>query len=880
MHDQDRYNKLMSLASHTSRLPEAERAGFILQHCPDSPSLAAELRALLEAAESPDSLLRSPPMAGAFADSLHAWNPAVIGGFDIIGRLGQGGAGVVFQARQHHPERTIAIKALRPGLFNAEQGRRFAIESAALAKLEHPGIARVYTTGEDREGSLDYPYIAMELVEGLPITHHAVAAKLSITARIELLIQVCDAVTYAHRRGVIHRDLKPSNILVDHSGQPRILDFGLALSTERSASTDKTQQGLVLGTPPYLSPEQACGRSDSVDTRCDVYALGVLLFELLTRQRPYDVVGLTPAQSIRLVMDHPPARLASVAPALRGDLDAIVSKALARDADRRYQSVAELAADLQRHLDRVPVTARAPSAFYTMSRFVRRRAQLALVISLALGLLLAGGVWHTIRAQRLINASIQTLTGMSWLADSPLFSSEQAPAAFKALEARILQQSSGNQALCGAAWYWAGQEFSRRGDLRRDWARECFTRSDADLSASLGADHPLAQAARAALSMELAAQGQPVEAERILGSLLTHARRSRNSILIAQRLADHGMVLAQLNRNTEARAELDESEKLFSSAGIAESPITLLQTRGEILVSLGDHAGALEVWRSLFQRRVGRSDRAAYMTLLRMAQAELRVTGDLDRVLGYLDEAEAMRPWMHDLRMTNFAAQLRAGVAWASGDFAAAERMFRELLAQSDTWRSPDDRARINSLNGLGNTLRDSGQLSEAEPLLREVLDVYTRTLPPEHSLVASAKLNLAKLLLLAEQPNEALKLGTEAYHLRQSALGPTAAETLEASAVRYLAMARTGSEQEARAGLEADVRRRYDLGLTGEWSTDFCVEALAQVLIQQGFADEASELVQSDYHQALALWGKNGVVSVRAAHRCERYGFGEVPGP
>jgi hypothetical protein len=244
-----------------------------------------------------------------------------------------------------------------------------------LGRLHHPGIAQIYEAGVAEDGQ---PFFAMEFIRGLPLDEYTRHHALALGARVELVARVCDAVQHAHDRGVIHRDLKPANILVEESGQPKVLDFGLARATDADLLTGAglTRTGQLLGTPNYMSPEQVAADPAAIDRRADVYALGVILFELLAHRLPYRLENWPLAEAARLILEQEPPRLGSINPELRGDVETIVAKALAKDPARRYQSAADLAADLRRWLAHEPILARPPSALYHLRQFARRHTGL------------------------------------------------------------------------------------------------------------------------------------------------------------------------------------------------------------------------------------------------------------------------------------------------------------------------------------------------------------------------------------------------------------------------------------------------------------------------------------------------------------------------
>jgi WD40 repeat protein len=336
--------------------------------------------------------------------------PAMIGRYKILRLIGEGGMGTVYEAEQEHPRRMVALKIIKPGRTSPELLHRFEQESQALGRLQHPGIAQIYEAGTADTGFGPQPYFAMELVHGEMPRAYVQKRNLKVRDQLELVAKVADAVHHAHLRGLIHRDLKPTNILVDETGQPKVLDFGVARVTDREAdSTLHTDIGQLVGTLAYMSPEQVSGDPLEIDIRTDVYALGVILYELLAGHLPYNTRGNLP-EVIRAIREEDAAPLTTIHRMFKGDIETIAIKALEKDKTRRYASAAELAADIRRYLKDEPIVARPPSASYQLRKFARRHRTLVAGVAAAFVFLIAGVVattWQAVRATRAELVAVQ-----------------------------------------------------------------------------------------------------------------------------------------------------------------------------------------------------------------------------------------------------------------------------------------------------------------------------------------------------------------------------------------------------------------------------------------------------------------------------------------
>jgi formylglycine-generating enzyme required for sulfatase activity/predicted Ser/Thr protein kinase len=380
-------------------LDPEQRAAFLDEVCQGDPEARVRLEALLARdAEASEALtdVRESLLDRTF-ESIQRAMPRQIGPYQVLEVLGEGGMGVVYRARQDVPNREVALKIIQPLAMAKKSLRRFEHEVEVLGRLQHPGIAQIYAAGTFETSLGRQPYFAMELVNGRPLLEDAEARQLGTRERLQVFSDICEAVHHAHQKGVIHRDLKPANILVDGAGRPRILDFGIARATsgDMQTVTHQTDLGQIVGTVAYMSPEQAGGNPDDLDTRSDVYSLGVILYELLTGQLPYDVHGKILHEAVRVIREEDPTPISAYHRFLRGDVETIVQAALTKEKDRRYQSALDLAGDLRRYLKSEPILARPSSAVYQLRKFATRNKVLVgsvvtIIVTLATGLTVAG----------------------------------------------------------------------------------------------------------------------------------------------------------------------------------------------------------------------------------------------------------------------------------------------------------------------------------------------------------------------------------------------------------------------------------------------------------------------------------------------------------
>ena len=335
--------------------------------------------------------------------------PVKIASFVIKGVVGAGGMGTVYLGRQDHPRRTVAVKVINPGVTNPRALKRFDFEAQMLARLQHPGIAQIYEAGTWDDGSGGVPYFAMEYIAGSKIlTEYANDKKLDIRERIELIAEACEAVGYGHTKGVIHRDLKPGNILVTSDGRAKIIDFGVARSTDSdAAATMATGVHDIVGTLQYMAPEQCSGDVHDLDSSADVYAMAVTAYELLTGKLPYSVSGLGLAGAIKVITEDPPTPLESIDSRLKGEVSTIISKAMSKTREDRYRTASELADDLRRHLAGDAIVACPPTLMTTFRRVIRKNRGVVVGIAVIMLLLAASaiaGVYALVNSNRALQA--------------------------------------------------------------------------------------------------------------------------------------------------------------------------------------------------------------------------------------------------------------------------------------------------------------------------------------------------------------------------------------------------------------------------------------------------------------------------------------------
>ncbi len=776
----------------------------------------------------------APAVLSAFADP--AW-PGSVSGYELRGEIHRGGQGVVFRAWHEPTRREVALKMLLHGGFATPmQQARFEREVELAAALRHPNVVTIYDSGRTADGR---PYLAMELVDGAPLDEFVTGRP--IVELLRLFIKICDGVQYAHQRGVIHRDLKPSNILVDAAGEPRILDFGLAKPAAPTDSMTQTQAGDFLGTPLYAAPEQFSRSPDQIDTRTDVYALGVLLYVSLCGQHPHPAGTLL--ELMRSVAEHDPPPPSRHNPAVSGDLDTLVCTALAKDKARRYQSAAALRDDLTRFLRGEALEAKRDSRAYVLRKSLRRH-RVPLGVAAAFAIVLTGtAVKATRDAVRLAKerdeadkARLKAVAAEEAAEDRRREAQENERTAVSALgfvarifdalqpavtrgrdttvlrevldqTARDLDESNeyADQPRVEATVHnLIAQAYFALGQYP---AAERFTRSAlATRETVFGHDHPQTRDLRSRLAGILKTRNNVREAEPLFRDVLRgeHTAGEPPSLRYLTALNNLGDLLRELGRFDEAEPLLRESLALReSSPGLDPAELALAENSLAMLhADRGDDAAAeLLFWRAYEHYTDAHGD----------------------------DHPEVARV------ENNLAAMLTQ-----SGRPEQAEPLFRHALAARRTFFGREHREYTNALNNLATVLSDLDQLDEAEQLYREAAEIFDQIGLGETPNAAATLSNLAGVVSKSRGDEEALPLLERALAIAEACLPP---KHYYVAAIRSKfgeCLARLGRVSEA----EPHLLRAYDALVAARGPADRLTrgacERLATFYESCGLADDA----------------------------------------
>ena len=770
--------------------------------------------------------------------------------YRIVRQLGEGGMGEVFEAEQLAPlRRRVALKVIKWGMSTRDVLTRFESEQQALALMSHPAIAGVYEAGATDDGN---PYFAMELVEGEPINDYCDRRQLSNVERLELFVQICEGVQHAHQKGIIHRDLKPSNVLVATEGgraTPKIIDFGIAKATSQRLTerTLFTERGLLIGTPEYMSPEQADLAEADIDTRTDLYSLGVMLYELLTGALPFEPSEVRRAGFFeiqrRILEDEPErpstrisrlgGRSAEVARSrgtdprtlrrsLKGDLDWIVMKCLEKSRDRRYESASSLGRDIARHLSDQPVLAGPPSLAYRAAKFLRRHRLAASAAGLVMMALVVGLSLATIgllRAQR-AEAEASTARDRTEAINQFLLDSLSAAGPYRGVGREVtvvemldgaverMETSFGERPELRAA---VGQTIAETyHELGRLSEAEALLRPLLeDGEARLGPDHPQVLDLAGSLGVVLANQGGYSEAESLARRVYESRRGDPDAEpeSIAEAAGNLGLVLVDLARLGEAEELLREAVRLRR---LSEVP-----------------------------------DPAALGTALNNLAMVLGRRGSFTDAETIHREALELRRTAHPSPHPQIAESLAnlAGILRKTGSEAEAEEHYREAIGIFESTLGTDHPRMAFLYNNLAGLLRAS-KPEEAKELYREAVRLTEAHLGADSPRLASALSNLAMLESHLGNHEEALALHNRALEIRREALGedhPLYALSIEGIAAVY-------HQSDRLPAAERQYRRALGLYLesfdTDHWRVGHLESSLGDCLRRLGHYEEAEELL------------------------------------
>jgi serine/threonine-protein kinase len=813
-----RWQRVQAVFHHALELPDQERDAFLDGECGADAALQVEVRELLAAHEQgPIGRLGD----GRSTDAVLEF----VGPFRIVRRLAEGGMGVVYLAEREGPDFTqrVALKLIRSGFTDPQLERRLRLERGILAQLEHPGIARFIDGGATPSGQA---YCAMEYVEGTDILTYCDDRRLAIPDRVELFVEVCEAVQHAHQRLIVHRDLKPSNILVTADGHTKLLDFGIAKVLDAPGRADPTRTSHWF-TPAYASPEQV--RRQPVDTASDIYALGMLLYELLTGRRPYDTEGLPPARIEQVICEQTPLRPSQVLRSatgdagderlqlyllarkrattperlnrqLRRDLDTIVLKAIAKEPNRRYASVDQLAEDLRRYLDGRPVLAQPDSRRYRAAKFFRRHRGATMFAALAVLSLAAGAVGAATQAarasrerdraeaalgdaQRALRRSENLSTFLlDLLETSDPYGDVKDTVASRAVlrEAVVRAQALRGQPELQALLYDAlGRSHEK---LRRlDEARALLEQAVDIRRERLGPDSPETLESMRHLAGVLNRLGEHDRAETMYRDVLTRQRAmyGGDTPETATTLVELAHVLPYKGRSAEAIELFEEAATIRRRTLGTQHPAV-----ADVLDVLSNLVRANDVGRAeallrealaIRQASLGDDDPRVAGTLLRlgdMAWMEHQNYEEAEQLLRRALEIQRRAYGDVHLSMIHGLHSL-ASIRVRTGRLREAEAFYDQTLDIERQVLGPDNPSVAETLGLLGNVLLQQGRYAAAERAFRESRAMWQRTFGPNHHTIATATRALGRLYLARGEDARAEDAFREALAIYQTALAP-----------------------------------------------------------------------------------------------------------
>jgi serine/threonine-protein kinase len=891
--------------------PSARRA-FLDRECSD-PDLRAHIELLLRSADAAGSFLDRPAQelaAGLVREMVEETQQAAgprppferVGPYRLIREIGRGGMGAVYLAERADDEfrRQVAIKLVQPAAA-PDLTARFLAERQILASLDHPNIARLYDGGTTEDGT---PYLVMERIDGERIDVHCDRHRLTVAQRLELFLTVCDAVQFAHQSMVVHRDLKPSNVIVAAEGTVKLLDFGVAkLLGSDFAAPDLTRTGLVPMTPAYASPEQL--RGGPISTATDVYALGVLLFELLTGHAPYDVSGRTPSEIERVVGEQQPARPSTAvippAPAaessaaarsttpqtlsrrLQGDLDNIVLTALRKEPQHRYRSVQQLRDDVRRHLDGLPVSARAPTPTYLAAKFVRRNriavgAAAIILLSLVGGL--AGTTWQARVAAREARRATEVRDFLAGLFESsdPDSTRGRTVTALELLDRGAARLDSGltaEPALRADMLGVVGRIYMDLG--QHDHARPLLEEALRIREGPAGGSAEDRAGSAGDLAAVLLEQGEFEDAERYAREALAvrRGRASRQPAALAAGLSDLASIVSSRGDAESADSLYREALDIDARTGDRAAQATHLDGHGIALwraARYEESQRALE--ESLAMRRAlfGAEHTLVATSLLNLSATVLE-RGDYARVEQLLTECLAIRRKLLGDAHPHVAVVFNnlGAMFTRAGRLDEAESAHRQALATHRAAFGDAHPDVANSMNHLGVVLYYRGHFREAAATFEEVLPLWRAAFGAHHRNVFAVLNNLGAARRQAGDLDAAEQVLRTTLALRREAFGEEHADVAQSLNNLALLLVQRGRHVEADSMFRHAIAVwRRTLGDDNPAVADGLVELGRLLLLQSRYADAEPVLREAVRIRTSALDPQAALLASARLHHAE----------
>jgi eukaryotic-like serine/threonine-protein kinase len=800
----DQYQQVKEIFHAALELNSDERAEFLSRACNGDNTIRDEVDSLLAHQPQAENFIESSAfelgarlLSGSELDTLKGRR---IGQYELIDELGHGGMGAVYLAARADDQfkKQVAIKIVRRGLDTRETRSRFRHERQILASLDHPNIAKLLDGGATDDG---LPYLVMDYIEGLPITEYCDKHSLTINQRLNLFRTVCSAVHYAHQRLIIHRDLKPGNILVSSDGTPRLLDFGIAKLIDTTSEKGLTGTDVRLMTPEYASPEQVLGHE--VTTVSDVYALGVLLYQLLTGQKPYRITSSRPDAIARAICDQQPERPSEAVDngkLLRGDLDNIVLKAMQKEPERRYTSVEQFSEDIRRHVEGLPVSARKDTLTYRSLKFVRRHrvgvAAAAVVIVTLISAIVATA-WQArvaarerdtarlekAKAER-VNAFLQEMLSSA----DPLKKGYSVKASdLLADAARRAQIDLASQPEMQAeVLRTIGNTYSGLGLLAE---AEPLLRQALETHRRLyGSQHRETARSMHDLAQMLRGKGDFDNSEKLFREALAAegSISPQGDIATANTLLYLSVVQGQHGNTDEAEKTANQSLQLSQKLGDEGRTVARLALNqlGLVKEYRGDLAGAEQLYRQAIEMYKSSASQSAEMSLVLMNLAtNLTSQQKYDEAetifLEALDHSRRLFGEAHPnvaIIMTHYSR-----MEYLKGDYASAETKLRTAVEIERKTLPAGHPESAQTLVTLGIVLVRAGKPAEGEPYLREALSIRQTSQPPGHWSTANVKSMLGECLVAEKRFAEAEPLLKQGYEEIKAALGQKHPRTHEA---------------------------------------------------------------------------------------------------